>query len=275
MRTPKARGEPIDGRRIGAWLRRFQGYRVAISRQRIEDWLRHFYEADDTDLGARVLDAVFFLKPEDMENALRNVIKHLPSWHRNKAMRQGKWRFLAFSTSPGESGDTMLHKTRTALGLTSKRYNTLFVYRSDLLREDLCSDDSVVFFDDFAGTGEQACRAWRDVFAELLPGNPKAYLVLIAAGQRAFNRINQETGLRVVARHILSPGDNIFGAECLHFAQSEKDRLLEYCKIADATRPRGYGDCGFVLVLAHRTPNNSIPILHANHKHWKGLFPRL
>lgn len=275
MRTPKARGKPVDARRIGAWLERFQGYRVAVSRQRIVEWLQHFRGPEDTDLGARVLDGVFFLKPEDMENALRNIIGHLPGWHRSKTSRQGKWRFLAFSISAGESGDTMLHKTRTALGLTASQYDKLFIYKSDLLRENLCPDDNVVFFDDFAGTGEQACRAWRDIFTELLPGNPKAYLVLIAAGHKAFNRINQETGLKVVARHILGPGDDIFAAECCHFAQPEKDRLLEYCKIANPRRPRGYGDCGFVFVLAHRTPNNSIPVLHANHKHWKGLFPRL
>jgi hypothetical protein len=273
MRTPKSRGRPIDARRISSWLERFQGYRVAATEQRIVGWLQHFRRNGDIDLGARVLDAIFFLKSEDIENALRHIINRLPGWHRSRSLRQGRWRFLAFSISAGESGDTILHKSRIALGLNGSRYNKLYIHKSELLTENLCADDNVVFFDDFAGTGEQACRAWRNL-AELLPGNPKKYLILIVAGQRGFERINRETNLKVVTRHLLGPGDDIFAVECCHFTQPEKDRLLDYCKIADSRWPRGYGDCGFILVLAHKTPNNSIPILHANHKCWKGLFPR-
>jgi hypothetical protein len=107
-----------------------------------------------------------------------------------------------------------------------------------------------------------------------VPGNPKTYLILVAAGRRAVDRIAQETGLKVVTSHVLGPGDDIFSGDCKHFTEPEKDSLLAYCKIADRRVPRGFGDCGFVIVLAHRTPNNSIPVLHANHTRWKGLFRR-
>lgn len=272
MRTPKPPGKPVDAVRMQSWLDRFDGYRIATTYARIKEWLQYF-KGEHTDLGARVLDAVTFLKSEDMEEALRMIVAHLPGWHKSLARRQGKWRFLAFSIRAGESGDTMLHKARTALGLTGSRYDDLFIHKADLLREELGPDDNVAFFDDFAGTGQQACRAWREL-AELLPGSPKTYLILIAAGQRAINRITQETGLKVVAKHVLRAGDDIFSGDCLHFTQHEKDRLLEYCKIADRAKPQGYGDCGFVVVLAHRTPNNTIPVLHANHPQWRGLFPR-
>ena len=272
MRTPKARGKPINADRMRSWLDRFDGYRVAVTDGRIRNWLRNF-SAVDTDLGARVLDVATFLKSEDMEEALRETVARLPGWHKSRTRRQGRWRFVAFSISAGESGDTMLHKSRTALGLTGSQYNELFIHKADLLREGLGTDDNVAFFDDFAGTGEQACRAWREL-SELLPGNPKTYLILIAAGQRAVNRIGNETGLRVVTGQVLRPSDDIFSGDCRHFTKPEKDRLLEYCRRADRKNPQGYGDCGFVIVLAHRTPNNSIPVLHANHGRWMGLFPR-
>ncbi len=233
------------------------------------------------DLGARVLDAVKFLKSEDMEGALREMIGHLPGWHRIKAQRRGKWRFVAFSATAGESGDTMLYRLRTALGLTERRYGELFIHRADLLREGIGTEDSVVFIDDFAGTGQQASLAWRGDrktgimgLAELLPGDPKTYLILVAAGQRAVDRISQETSLKVVARHVLDPCDDIFSEDCQHFTLAEKNTLLGYCMRADRVRPRGFGDCGFVVVLAHRTPNNSIPVLHVNLPRWQGLFPR-
>lgn len=263
-----------------SWLDRFDGYRVAVTEDRIRTWLKNFRN-QEKDLGARVLDAVTFLKAEDMEGALRDMVGRLPGWHRSETRRRGKWRFVAFSISAGESGDSMLHRSRTALGLTGAQHNGLFIHKADLLQADLATDDSVVFFDDFAGTGQQACRAWRGDqkanitgLAELLPGNPKTYLILVAAGKRAVNRIAQETSLKVVAHHVLGSGDDIFSGDCHHFTQAEKDGLLAYCKKADRKHPRGYGDCGFVIVLAHRTPNNSMPVLHANHEGWRGLFPR-
>ena len=277
---PKARGKPIDGARMRSWHDRFDGYRVAVTDDRVRGWLRNFKD-EDTDVGARVLDAVTFLKSEDMEAALRNMVGRLPGWHRSKAQRRGQWRFVAFSISAGESGDSMLHRSRTALGLTGKQHNVLFIHKAELMRADLGTDDSVVFFDDFAGTGQQACRAWHGDpetkitgLAELLPGSPKTYLILVAAGRRAVDRISQETKLKVMTSHVLGTSDDIFSGECQHFSNAEKASLLAYCKKADRKNPRGYGDCGFVIVLAHRTPNNSIPVLHANHDQWRGLFPR-
>jgi len=270
---PNARGKQIDSSRIKCWLDRFYGYRVAVTEKRVKSWFANF-RAQDQDLVARVLDSITFLKAEDMEAALRDIVGNLPGWHRNKARRRGKWRFVAFSSSAGESGDSMMHRSRTALGLTGHQFAELFIYKADLLREGLGPDDSVVFFDDFAGTGQQACRAWRTGLSELLPGNPKIYLVLVAAGQRAIARIAQETNLNVVTNHVLEPADNIFSGNCLHFTSLEKAILLKYCKRADRIWPRGYGNCGFVIVLAHKTPNNSIPVLHAYHDQWKGLFPR-
>lgn len=280
MRKPKLRGKPIDHGRIQAWLDRFDGYRVTVTDFRVRNWLANFRE-DDRDLGARVLDAVTFLKSEDMEAALRDLVSCLPGWHMSKAHRRGKWRFVAFSISAGESGDLLLHRSRTALGLEGRQFDELFIHKANLLSERLEADDSVVFFDDFAGTGEQACRAWRGDsvtrvtgLAELLPGNPKTYLVLIAAGQRAITRIAQETELNVRAKHMLGSADDIFSRDCEHFTEPEKESLLTYCERADRRIPRGYGNCGFVVVLAHKTPNNSIPVLHASHERWTGLFPR-
>jgi hypothetical protein len=272
VRAPKTRGSPVDSERVSSWLERFDGYRVAITTTKIRTFLGNF-TAGDVDLGARVLDAVMFLKAEDMEEALRGIVGQLPGWHRKQTQRQGKWRFVAFSTSAGESGDTMLHKCRTALGLTGRHCNELFIHKSDLLRERLELHDSVIFVDDFAGTGQQACDAWREL-AELLPGNPKAFLLVVAAGERALTRIRGETGLRVLTAHVLRADDDIFSDKCRHFTSDEKDQLIAYCRKADRKSPRGFGDSGFVIVLAHKTPNNSIPILHANHDRWRGLFPR-
>lgn len=72
----------------------------------------------------------------------------------------------------------------------------------------------------------------------------------------------------------LQPADNIFSPLCQHFAETEKTALLKYCRQADRSNPKGFGECGLLVVIAHRCPNNAIPVLHANHGDWQGLFPR-
>lgn len=274
MKTPKERGKAIDNARKQLWLKRFAGYRVEVTEERLQSWLDNF-DDEHLDLGARVLDAVTFLTAEDMEKAIRKTVESLPGWDNNPEKLTGKWRFVAFSKSAGESGDTMLHKCRTALRLTRRANDGLFVHKADLLREELEPTDSVVFLDDFAGTGDQACNnGWRELLTELLPGAPKTYLLLVAAGSKAVNRIEAEVGLEVVTRHTLGPEDDIFSPDCEHFTQPEKDFLLSYCKRVAPKAPKGWGDCGFVLVLAHKTPNNTIPVLHVDKKKWKSLFPR-
>jgi hypothetical protein len=273
VKTPRKRGTPVDAKRITDWVERFSGYRTKISGTRIEAWLGHF-DQPHKDAAARVLDAVEFYGHEQLDSAFRSVLGELPGWHRNAAQRTGRWRFVPFTLSPGESGDSMLHGFRVANKLSSSAFDDLFVYKTDLLRERLVAEDTVVFVDDFAGTGDQAAAAWRESLEELLPGRPRAFLLLVAAIQEAVTRIGSETPLRVRPFRRLKAGDNFFAPECTQFSEAEKRAILSYCRRADATRPRGYGECGLLVVMAHRCPNNSIPILHARSQQFKGLFVR-
>lgn len=273
MKQPKARGTLVDAARIDGWLESFAGYRVLVSRARINRWLDQF-ENPHRDIAARVLDAVEFFREDQLSNAYRAVFGRLPGWSKKVADRKGRWRFVAFSTHAGESGDRMLHTFRTATGLTAKPYDELFIHRSDLLREQLTADDTVVFVDDFAGTGNQAVTAWNESLSELLPGRPRIFLALVVAIDTAITQIAEHTPLAVRAFRRFRARDNFFAAECSHFSAIEKASALQYCTVADGTNPRGYGDCGALLVFAHRCPNNSLPILHSPNPAFRGLFPR-
>jgi len=273
VRTPRKRGAPIDVQRMADWVESFPGYRTTISRTRVEAWLGQF-DQSDKDVAARVLDAVEFYGPERLADAFRSILGALPGWHRNAARRTGRWRFVPFTLRPGESGDTMLHVFRIANNLSSSAFDELFAYKHELLRQRLVAEDTVVLVDDFAGTGDQAAAAWHESLGELLPGRPRVFLLLVAAVQAAVTRIASETPLRVQPFRRLRAGDNVFGPECAHFSGAEKRAILSYCRRADATRPRGYGDCGLLIVMAHGCPNNSIPILHSRSQRFRGLFPR-
>lgn len=150
-----------------------------------------------------------------------------------------------------------------------------------MLSEDdprrLGEDDVVVLLDDFSGTGKQVCDAWNDPvtsFGPLLAGVGKVYLILVAASRTARQRISDETSISPMPAHELHDSDNVFSDKCKHFTDADRARLLHYGRIASGANPKGFGDCGFVVVFQHRPPNNSIPILWADHSKWAGLFPR-
>jgi hypothetical protein len=273
VRRPLARGTVVDDRRVAKWLNEFAGYRRRITEARIREWLAQF-EHDDQDVAARVLDAVEFIGHEQMENAFRSTLGALSGWHRSANRRLGMWRFVPFSTRPGESGDSMLHVFRTANRLSSATFDEMFVYKTDLLKQQLDASDTVVFVDDFSGTGEQAAATWNETLSELLPGNPRLFLILIATTRDAATRISSETTLRVRPFRRLDERHNFFAARCSHFSNDEKTKVLHYCDRANSRWPRGRGECGLLLVMAHRCPNNSIPILHGRTGDFTGLFWR-
>jgi hypothetical protein len=273
MKTPKRQGTLIDLRRMREWVNEFAGYRYRVSEDRIRQWIDQFDSAD-SDLAARVLDCVDYFSHDQIAGAFREVLKGLDGWHLDESRRRGRWRFVAYSASAGESGDSMLHKFRHANNLAGRAYNELFIHRSDVLRDRLGSDDTVVLIDDFVGTGKQACDAWAEQFGELLADVGRVYLVVVAACDAAASRVADETGLQVVPHHELTESDNIFSGRCRAFTVEEKSRLLTYCQGADRQHPRGTGECGLLVVFAHTCPNNTIPILHVSNRHWEGLFRR-
>jgi hypothetical protein len=180
----------------------------------------------------------------------------------------------------------MLYQFRLANGLDGRGFNELFVSLSDLFRlpmlpEDdpnrIGADDVVVLLDDFSGTGKQVCDAWNDPvtsFGPLLAGVGRVYLILVAASNAARQRIASETSITTMPAHELRDSDNVFSDQCRHFTNTDRARLLHYGRIASASKPRGFGNCGFVVVFQHRPPNNSLPILWADHERWTGIFPR-
>lgn len=273
MLTPKPRGTPIDAARYDEWLARFSAYFDTVTRQLIEHWLDQFAAADK-DLAARVLDAVKFVGTSHIDVTMRNLLNSMQGWSLNPALRSGRWFFVPFSGSAGESGDAMVHRFRMANGLSRRQFNHLFPHRAELVSLKLSHNDTVVLIDDFAGTGKQACDSWKEFFAELLADGPRVVLLLVGATSNAIDRIRDNTGMHPMCGDILGPRHSIVDGACTYFTAQEKATVRQYCKRADAKNPDGFGGCGLLYVLAHRCPNNSLPILHARHDRWRGLFPR-
>lgn len=273
MRTPLPQGTAINTHRMRRWVLNFASYRHQVSEQSVSDWLAQFDE-QDRDAAARLLDAVDFFTLDRVSAAFRGALTALPGWHSDANQRSGKWRFAGLSRSAGESADAMIHRFRVANALDKRRFNELFIYPSQILLQGLGPDDTLVLIDDFVGTGDSVSTAWNESFAELVPDVGQVFLLVAAAVSQGRARVAEETSMTCIAGHELTLGDNFFGTACRSFTEQEKRSMLKYCKRANVRDPKGYKECGLVLTFSHRCPNNSLPILHADHNNWTGLFPR-
>ncbi len=270
MRRPSAPGTPIDAKRYRRWISRFGSYREGIINVTIESWLRQF-EDRDKDLAARILDVVEFYGLSQIHAAFRQTLESLPGWNKDAEQRAGNWRFAAMSSSAGESGDSMLHHFRIANGLDSKRYNDLFVTRSELFRQPMLPEgdphrlgqnDVVILLDDFSGTGKQVCDAWNDPvtsFGALLAGVGKVYLDLLLPRGPLGRGSRMKRPYAPYRPISWGPADSVFSDDCLHFTEADRARLLRYCRLADKRNPMGFGDCGLVVVFRIVPPTIQFP----------------
>lgn len=272
MKAPKAAGTPINAQRLRRWVNNFSSYRQQISQDTVADWIDQFN--DNRDVAARILDTVDFYTIDRISACFRDTLRGLPGWNEDPKKRVGKWRFAAMSRSAGESGDAMMHRFRVANKLDGAKHSELFIYRSEILLAGLGADDTLVLVDDFVGTGGSVCKAWKNAFEELVPGIGKIYLLVVAALDEGKRKVEQDTPLTCIAANDLSNTDKFFSDQNKHFSKKEKEVVLAHCQKAHKKEPKGFGECGLVLVFQHRCPNNSLPILHADNNHWFGLFPR-
>lgn len=274
MRNPKKPGSPIDIARKDDWHNRFKSF-ADIDRDRIFSWLNQ-WNSQDRDLGARILDSIYFFDRREIVKCLQLAFDQIP---RSDLVHNGSRRcFYVSLTGPARSGDEMISIFRTANGLIDRKYREQFVYPSELVKMKLSEADTVVLVDDFAGTGNQAVQAWNGSdasYQELLSGAGKVYLILAAVTKKAIQQISNDTGMFPIAGKMFRSRDDLFSNDCHVFSSLEKQKVLVYSSRASRKIPKGYGDCGLLVVFQHRCPNNSIALLHCKSSIWSPLFPRV
>ncbi len=268
MKVSEATEQPS---REQGWLDRFRYYRDPPDMAAIANWISLF-EGDDEELARKVLDHVVVVSEREIQQGYSAALAALPGWTERQPEDAGRWRFVGFGRT-GESGPAMVRIFREANDLALARFDHLFCDLSDLPSLKLTALDTVVFIDDFSGTGRQVCKRW-PIISELVASEATCHLILSAVTDTAARAITERTQLNLHASIYLNEDANVLAPSCSVFDADEKGALIKYGEKADTKWPEGYGKSGLLFVLSHKTPNNSLPILHVNEPHWRGLFPR-
>ncbi|MEO8360916.1 MAG: hypothetical protein ABI672_12865 [Vicinamibacteria bacterium] len=152
----------------------------------------------------------------------------------------------------------------------------------------LPSHTGIVVFEDLVGTGKQALGALKALRARTSVPIYFLPLILFHSGQKAL--IEARTGLmpfKFEGVFLVDEGDcvrrNPTGKEpedhshVRALALNTKTRVLERNDATDdpPDNELGYRDTGGLLVTAHNTPNNTLPLFHHRAPSWSPLFRRV
>lgn len=271
MLTAAELPEGVSLQRVDEWYDKFRFYRHSPSRREIVAWIKQF-EPEHVDLATKILDNITLISDIDIQRGYHSALNALDGWSVDPGRRRGRWAFIGLG-GQAESGQAMLHMFREANNLTADRHQHLFVTPTELPAMRLTAFDTVVFVDDFSGTGDQFGKRF-ETFKELVSSEARMRLFLAAATSKAMSVLQDLEDIEIVSTRVLGPSENILSNDNVVFAADEKAAILPYCKKASRVKPEGYGKCGLLLVISRKTPNNSLPILHADNKKWKSIFPR-
>ena len=263
--------QQVSEQKLQEWVSRFRFYRKPPTSEELRSWIDRF-RPNHVDLAIKILDNVEIVSEVEIQEGYRESLNGLNGWSKVDEARVGRWFFVGLGTA-GESGPAMVRLFREANKMSQAKWREFFVEFRELPKKALTAYDNVVFIDDFSGSGRQIVDGW-PLVEELIASEAKLFLILTAITEQARDEILEKTEFNVVANKVLPRAANVVSDDNGVFSPQEKIDIEAFGRIAWPAHPCGYGRCALLFVLSHKTPNNTIPILHANTAAWEGPFPR-
>lgn len=265
----------------------FKGQR--LSEDRIRGWLDQFQYLDERRLMLRVLQNVKFYGAGLIRDRLRQadgVVRRAAGTPRTSSSRPANDVVVSYLGSPGKSGATYAR-----LYADENRVSSANVVERDRIGDYLFEHDdidSVVFLDDFLGTGSQAIEyltLLAEGRAQTWPARAMRVFFVSVAGLQEAAQQAEETlramrfDLQVCICDPLGDQDRLFTPSSLAFIDNGERGEAEtvarkYGRALWPQHPLGYGGLGLAIVFDQSIPNNSLPVLWQAGPGWRPLFPR-
>ncbi|XMB66697.1 DNA integrity scanning protein DisA nucleotide-binding domain protein [Mycoplasmatota bacterium zrk1] len=175
-------------------------------------------------------------------------------------------------------------KSGAAVAYFFKRENDLeqesFIEMKDISINRLVNIQSVVFLDDFIGTGEYI-NSIKEKFihklSEKISRETKFIAACIVGYQQGIDAINDNT-IEVCVGLTIPYSMQPLHEDSVIFDSNEKEEarlvLTKYNKPLKEKHPLGYGGIQGLVSFFFATPNNTLPIFWSSSNGWYPLFPR-
>ena len=178
---------------------------------------------------------------------------------------------------PGESGCFILYYFRQKNKISTRN----FLQRWDELN---CETESIIFVDDFIGSGDTAIHFWKsDIIQNIIKRLPYAkiyYLALIGL-EKGIEKMHSECPeITIICSQVLDREYQVFSDTSYIFPE-EKTRELSRkvcqqlgCHLEGEDYALGYKNSEVMVGFHHNIPNNTLPLIWSGNKGWYPIFVR-
>lgn len=194
------------------------------------------------------------------------------------------------SPNPTDSGNLFCRKVRQILNVDEKKIVT-----PEEAVKHAVDGTTVVFVDDFIGSGDQFLETWKRIYGRSSPRSfrdvqhsnnfPAIYISLVATDFGLANIHREAPSVAVSTTHVITSKSTFHGLEI----SSDKKHHLELFidKYSSRLRPKetyisnnpkwlkyGYKERGLMFGFEHSIPDATLPIFWAPGENWEPLIER-
>jgi hypothetical protein len=249
----------------------YNPFRGDVSDQALSEWIAQFEETERPVIN-QLLKAFRYYGSAQVAELVKGLYTDI---HNSSTDLNSELWFVPVGYV-AKSGSIIAYYFRVQNELQQDR----FISPVDIAALPLTQKSTVVFLDDFLGTGNQALQVWNTV-AEPIIKKTKCNFVYatVVAFREGIEFVKTKTGFTTFAVDVLDDCDRPFSTSS-HVFETESDRnaaekiIGKYGDRLYPNHPFGYRRTQGLLGFFYSTPNNTLPIFWSAQSGWKPLLAR-
>ena len=264
-----------------------------IQEPRLEKWFNQFCGPEERFFAACLLDQVIFRTRRQFEAGLRTLFRsnlsgklfdgqqdlHLMEVLRDRGDKKLRLvPVICESDPPTKSGPFVMRRLQRILQLNSAWMRWPWQATSDIVLQGV---ETILFVDDFLGSGHQFVDFFKQWKFDKQPANVKYFYAPVVAHQKGIDYLERYLpSLCVAPIEILGESHGFFSMKVWQrlgqgsiSAADAKEWYNDFCS-RHSIISSGYGDLALTFGFSHATPDNTLPILWNETTTWKPLLER-
>jgi len=264
-------------------------------------WLNNFLP-EEKEHARHLLNAFIYFSQPLMDQLLLSTFQSISRFLRDPGesflATQQKWREFCDGIivtcvrgevpNPTDSGYMFLRMARQILGIDEGR---IMEPKNAITALAQHTTSTVIFFDDFVGSGEQFIQTWKhrenipglgsisfELLASVMRGASFIYCPLICT-EHGRQRISASCpSVRLHPAHLLTTEYNAFSADCVFWPSNLQASVENFLKCASdragITEWKGFHELGLTIAFEHSVPDATLPIFYWQQNGWYPLIQR-
>jgi hypothetical protein len=266
-----------------------------LSEERIRAWLNQFSTNIEQRLMFRILQKFVFYHHSAIRVRLNEAHEMVRAGSRRYIKQRERKRediLVSYLDGPGKSGATYaslyVEQAEIVKGNVIERGRLRNVLSAIARRPRDEQPHTLVFIDDFIGTGESACKCFKQINAQcgdlLRASQLRIFFITLSGfeqGKQKIEEVLREINLNVRVRvcELLGEENKCFSESSSLFSEIlERERAktiaYRYGVTLVPDHPLGYGECQAAIAFEDSCPNNTLPIFWSDAHGWIPLFKR-